>query len=160
MKSSSLNRRSSQMGNPIEEFPKLKRWAVIGVSNDRDKYGNKIYRDLRNAGYEVYAVNPKLAEVEGDTCYPSVGDLPVLPEVVDVVVPPAVSEKVVEDCLARGIKNIWFQPGSESDTAIEKARRGGMTVVADACIMLLGAWPLKRRGSAPENGCKWAFPGA
>ncbi len=124
------------MGNPLEEFPKMKRWAVVGVSTDREKYGNKIYLDLRNAGYEVYAVNPKLDEVEGDRCYPSLDDVPVTPDVVDVVVPPAVAEKVVEDCLAKGVKNIWFQPGSESDEAIAKAEQGGMTVVSNACIMI------------------------
>lgn len=124
------------MGNALEEFPKLRRWAVVGVSQDRTKYGNKIYRDLRDAGYEVYGINPKLTEVEGDTCYASLKDLPQKPEVVDLVVPPQASEKVVEDCLALGIQNIWFQPGSESDEAIQKAKDGGMTVVADACIMI------------------------
>jgi uncharacterized protein len=124
------------MQNPLEEFPKLRCWVVVGVSEDRSKYGNKIYRDLKDAGYQVYGVNPKLEKIEGDTCYPSLKDLPVVPEVVDLVVPPQVSEKVVDDCLALGIQNIWFQPGSESDIAIEKAEKGGMTVVSNACIMI------------------------
>ncbi len=124
------------MDNPLELFPKLRTWAVIGVSNDRNKYGNKIFRDLREAGYTVYAVNPKLTEVEGEPCYASLKDLPDKPEVVDVVVPPAVAEKIVDDCLEQNIQNIWFQPGSESDQAIKKAKAGGMTVVANACIMI------------------------
>ena len=124
------------MSNYVAEFPKYRKWAVIGVSDDREKYGNKIYRDLRNAGYQAYAINPKLSTVEGDTCYASLKDLPELPDVVDLVVPPAVSLKVVEECLALGIKRIWFQPGSESEEAVKKAQDGGMEVVHDACIMI------------------------
>jgi predicted CoA-binding protein len=124
------------MNNPMAEFPKLRKWVVVGVSEDRSKYGNKIYRDLRDAGYEAYAVNPKLSEVEGDPCYASLKALPVKPEVVDLVVPPQVSEKVVDECIELGIKNIWFQPGSESEAALEKARAAGMIVVHDACIMI------------------------
>ncbi len=124
------------MSNYIAEFPKYRKWAVVGVSEDRAKYGNKIYRDMRDAGYTVFAVHPKLQTVEGDPCYASVKDLPEIPDVVDLVVPPAASLKVVEDCLAAGIKRIWFQPGSESDEAVQKAKDGGMEVVHDACIMI------------------------
>lgn len=124
------------MSNYIAEFPKHRKWAVVGVSEDREKYGNKIYRDLRAAGYQVFAVNPKLQTVEGDPCYASLKDLPEKPDVVDLVVPPAVSLKVVQDCLEAGIKRIWFQPGSESEEAVQKAQDGGMEVVYDACIMI------------------------
>ena len=124
------------MSQFISEFPKYRTWAVIGVSDDRSKYGNKIFRDLRDAGYTVYAVHPKNTLVEGAQCYPSVKDLPTVPDVVDVVVPPAAGLKVVEDCLAAGIKRIWFQPGSESEEAIAAAQAGGMEVVFDACIMI------------------------
>lgn len=120
----------------LTEFPKYKTWAVIGVSDDRSKYGNKIYRDLRDAGYTVYAVHPKNTTVEGDPCYPSVKSLPTKPDVVDVVVPPTAAMQVVQDCLEQGIKRIWFQPGSENDDAIAAAQAGGMDVVFDACIMI------------------------
>lgn len=62
-------------------------WAVVGASNDTSKYGNRIYRDLRAAGYKVFAVNPNESTVEGDPAYPSVLDLPEPVAVVDVVVP-------------------------------------------------------------------------
>ena len=122
--------------NPLEEFPTLRKWAVVGVSSDREKYGNKIYRDLREAGYIVYAVNPKLSDVEGDRCYPSLKDLPEKPDVVDVVVPPPVGIHVVDDALGQGIQRIWFQPGSESEESVQKAQESGMTVVSNACIMI------------------------
>jgi len=124
------------MSNSVSEFPKYRKWAVVGVSENREKYGNKIYRDLRDAGYTVFAVNPKLSTVEGDPCYASLQDLPEVPDVVDLVVPPAASLQVVEEALAAGIKRIWFQPGSESSAAVDKARAAGMEVVYDACIMI------------------------
>lgn len=122
--------------NPMTDWPKLQPWAVIGVSADREKYGNKIYRDLRHSGYKVYGVNPKLAEIEGDPCYPDLASLPEKPAVVDMVVPPAAALSVVEACHQAGISRIWFQPGSESDEAIAKAEAYGIAVIANACIML------------------------
>ena len=124
------------MSNLWDEFARCRTWAVIGVSADRSKYGNKIYQDLRNAGYTVYAINPKLTEVEDTPCYPNLASLPEKPQVVDVVVPPAVGDAVVDECLALGLTRIWFQPGSESESAIAKAQAGGMQVVSDACIMI------------------------
>ena len=124
------------MSNIWNEFANCRIWAVVGVSDSREKYGNKIYRDLREAGYTVYAINPKLTEVEGTPCYSSLSALPETPDVVDVVVPPAVSEAVVDECLKLGLKRIWFQPGSESEAAIAKAEAAGMQVVSDACIMI------------------------
>lgn len=124
------------MDNPLAEFPKLRTWAVVGVSADSSKFGHKIYYDLKNAGYRVYGINPRLDELDGDKIYPGLADLPEVPEVVNVVVPPQVAESVVDACLALGVRNIWFQPGAESDKAIAKAEAGGMNVVANACIMI------------------------
>lgn len=122
--------------NPMELFPTLKTWAVIGVSENREKFGNKIYQDLRNAGYTVYGVNPKLENIEGDPCYKDLASLPEKPDVVNVVVPPQLGLSVVKQCVEQDIKNIWFQPGAESDEAVDKARELGMNVVANACIMI------------------------
>jgi len=118
------------------EFPRQRRWAVVGVSESREKYGNKIYRDLKEAGYEVYGVNPKLETIEGDRCYASLADLPTKPDVVNVVVPPQAGVAVVNDCLKLGLKRIWFQPGAESEEAVLLAQKNGMDVVHDACIMI------------------------
>ena len=124
------------MSGQLDEFAKLRRWAVVGVSEDREKYGNIIFRDLKAAGYEVYAVNPKLSQVEGSPCYPSLTALPAKPEVVNLVVPPQATVGVIAECLKLGLQRVWFQPGSESDEAMAAAEAGGMQVVANACIMI------------------------
>lgn len=119
----------------LEWLRRSNRIAVIGVSQDPAKYGHQVYRDLRTTGFRVYAVNPRVAEVLGDRCYPSLHALPEKPDVVSTVVPPAVTEEIVRECNALGIERVWMQPGSESEAAIEFCRRHNITVVFGVCIM-------------------------
>lgn len=111
-------------------------FAVVGVSRDPKKYGYQVYKDLKNAGYKVYAVNPNAQEILGDKCYPDLESLPVKPDVVDVVVPPKVTEHIVETCKRLGITKVWMQPGSESEKAIKFCKENGIDVVYGVCIMI------------------------
>ncbi len=79
-------------------------FTVIGVSSNPAKYGHQIYKDLKEVGYVVYAVNPNIDTVSGDRCYHSLSELPEKPDVVDVVVPPKVTEKIVVECRDLGLK--------------------------------------------------------
>jgi predicted CoA-binding protein len=110
-------------------------FAVVGASREPQKYGHQVYRDLRNAGYKVYAVNPNANEVMGDKCYPSLDALPAKPDVVDVVVPPKITEQIVETCKELGITKVWMQPGSESELAIKFCEENGIEIVHGVCIM-------------------------
>jgi predicted CoA-binding protein len=121
----------------IQEFLRKENvFAVIGVSQNPEKYGHQVYKDLKEAGYAVYPVNPHIDEVLGDHCYHSLSDLPEKPDVVDTVVPPAVTEKIVAKCKALGIDKVWMQPGSESEQAIEFCEKNGIKVVHDVCVMV------------------------
>lgn len=110
--------------------------AVVGASRDPEKYGHQVYRDLKEAGYAVYPVNPNAAEILGDRCYPDLKSLPVKPDVVNVVVPPEVTEEVVKSCKELGITKVWMQPGSESEKVIEYCESNGLDVVYGVCIMV------------------------
>lgn len=120
----------------IQDFINRRVWAVVGVSHDPAKYGHRIFRDLRATGYVVYGVNPKGGQVDGQTLYRSLADLPEKVEVVDIVVPPQVTEGVVKEAHRLGLTRIWMQPGAESEAAIEWAEAHGMEVVHDACAMI------------------------
>ena len=120
----------------IADFVGRRVWAVVGASQDRRKFGNRIYRSLRDAGYTVYPVNPKGGELEGAKVYPELAALPETPEVIDLVVPPAVTVKVVEDAHRLGLDRIWMQPGAESETAIQYCQEHAMEVIYDACAMV------------------------
>jgi predicted CoA-binding protein len=111
-------------------------FAVVGASRDPRKYGYQVYKDLKNAGYQVYPVNPKAQEILGDKCYPSLENLSIKPDVVDVVVPPKVTEQVVETCKKLGITKVWMQPGSESGDAIKFCEENGIQIVHGMCVMI------------------------
>lgn len=120
----------------IPDFVNRRVWAVVGASEDRSKFGNRIFRDLRDAGYTVYPVNPKGGEFEGAKVYPSLAELPQPPEVIDLVVPPAVTEQVVKEAHELGLTRVWMQPGAESEAAIAFCREHGIQVVHGACAMV------------------------
>jgi predicted CoA-binding protein len=111
-------------------------FAVVGASRDPKKYGHQVYKDLKNSGYEVYAVNPNADEVLGDKSYPNLESLPVKPDVVDVVVPPKVTEDVVKTCKKLGVRKVWMQPSSESEKAIKFCEQNGIDVVHGVCVMI------------------------
>jgi len=119
----------------VREFLSQKRFAIVGASNRPEKYGNQIVRNLKERGYEVYPVNPRLPEVEGLTCYPDLPSIPVKVDVVDVVVPPEVTEQVVRQAAELGIERIWLQPGAESEAAIRFCEEQGLKVVHSLCVM-------------------------
>lgn len=124
------------MEDLIREFVHERVWAVVGVSHDPEKYGNRIFRDLRAAGYKVYGVNPKGGKVDGEPLYRSVADLPEMPAVFDLVVPPSVTEQVVREIHRLGGKRVWMQPGAESEGAIAYCREHGLDVVFGTCAMV------------------------
>jgi hypothetical protein len=124
-------------GKLITEFLDKKNvFAVVGASRIHRKYGHQVYKDLRNAGYNVYPVNPNTDEILGDKCYPSFESLPESPQVVDLVVPPKVTNQIVKVCKKLGIKKVWMQPGSESEEAIRFCRENGIDVVHGVCVMV------------------------
>ncbi|MCU4140686.1 MAG: putative CoA-binding protein [Methanophagales archaeon] len=121
----------------LEEFLRPSHvFAVVGATPKREKYGYKIFKSLKEAGYKVYAVNPNHEEIEGERCYASLSELPEKPDVVDIVVPPAVTEQIVREAHRLGIKKIWMQPGAESEEAIKFCEEHGISVIHGLCVML------------------------
>ncbi|MCP8312387.1 MAG: CoA-binding protein [Candidatus Methylarchaceae archaeon HK02M1] len=110
--------------------------AVVGASRDPKKYGHQVYRDLKEAGYKVYPVNPNADEILGDKCYPDLESLPTKPNVVDIVVPPKVTEEIVKTCKELGITKVWMQPGSESEGAINFCKENAIDCIHGLCIMV------------------------
>ena len=123
------------MQNLIKDFLKQKRFAVIGSFRNESKYAYQILRTLKNKGYEVYPVNPRLKEVDGLTCYHSIKDISEPVDVVDIVTPLAVTEKIVRECKEKGITRVWIQPGAESEDAIKFCKDNGIKVVYNLCVM-------------------------
>lgn len=122
----------------IDVFFASKAFGVVGASADRHKYGNKVLRVYLQKNLKVVPVNPREQEIEGVPCVASVMDLPDGVTSISVITPPMVTEEVVEMAARKGIRNIWMQPGAESDRAVESCRRNGINVIADgSCILVV-----------------------
>jgi predicted CoA-binding protein len=107
------------------------RIAVLGVSRDPEKYGHEVFEVLREH-HQVFPVNPKVDEIDGERCYRSLEELPESPDLIVLALAPAVSETVVATCLDRGAV-IWLPPGCATERAAELARAGGAEVLTDIC---------------------------
>lgn len=110
-------------------------WAVVGANQDTEKYGNMIYRKLKTRGYQVYAVNPMYDTVDGDKCYKNLSELPVKPEVIDMVVSPKRGKAVIEEAAKLGIKYVWLQPGTFNDELLSMIDELGLISV-QACVLV------------------------
>jgi hypothetical protein len=120
---------------PAEVLNKKNVFAVVGASRTPEKYGYKAFKALKDAGYDVYPVNPNANEILGDKCYPSLSALPQIPDVVNIVVPHEVTEGIVKECKLLGIKNVWMQPGAESEKAIKYCEANGINMLYGVCVI-------------------------
>ena len=121
----------------INQFLAGKRFAVVGASANREKYGNKVLRVYQQRKLNVVPVNPSGGEIEGLTAYTDLASVPGTIDGVSIITPPKVTDGAVAQALALGIKNIWMQPGAESPAAIELAEQAGANVIADGpCILV------------------------
>lgn len=112
-------------------------FAVVGASDDRAKFGNKVLRCYWDHGLTAYPVNPKRATVEGQPCFSKLADVPGPLHGVSLITQPDVGETIVEEAAALGIERLWFQPGSESPRALAAARRHKMSVIAGGpCVLV------------------------
>ena len=85
----------------------------------------------------MFGVNPRLNQLDGEPIYPDLQSLPEVPEAISLVVPPAISEQIVQQAHQLGIRRVWMQPGSESAAAIEFCQQNDIDVIHSQCIMVL-----------------------
>jgi predicted CoA-binding protein len=125
------------IGKTIDTFLAAPSFAVVGASDDPNKYGYKCYACFLQNMRKAFPVNPRAQTVMGNPAYASLASLPEKVESVSVITPPAVTEKVVEEAIACGVKNIWMQPGAESQAAVDRARQAGLNVIAGGPCLLV-----------------------
>ncbi len=124
-----------------DEFLAQRRIAVAGVSRtDANAPANLIFRKLRDAGHEMFAVNPNGGEMEGTAAYVDLAAIPGGVDAVVVATPPAASEQVVREAVALGVRRIWmhrsFGEGSVSASAVAYCRDHDVRLIAGACPMM------------------------
>ena len=120
----------------IQDFMAQHELAVAGVSRDKRKFGTAVYLDFKSKGYHVYAINPNATEIDGDKCYASLADLPGPVGGLVCAAKPAVTEELVRQAAAAGIKRVWIQQGAESKAAVDFCKQNGIDVVYGECIFM------------------------
>jgi predicted CoA-binding protein len=115
--------------------------AVIGASSHPHKFGNRAVRAFLKQGYTVVPINPNEPEVEGLKTYPSVLDVPGTIDMASFYVPPEIGERVIDDVARKGIAEVWFNPGAESDALIARARSLGIQPIVACSVIAIGQNP-------------------
>jgi predicted CoA-binding protein len=115
--------------------------AVIGASRDRQKFGNRALRAYRQQGYDVIAINPHEAEVEGAPTYASVLDVPGAIDMATMYVPPQIGIRVLEEIAKKNIPELWVNPGAESDELLSRASELKLKPIVACSIIAIGMDP-------------------
>lgn len=118
------------------EISKDYTYAIIGASNNTGKYGHRVLKDLKAAGFKVVPINPNEKEILGLKVYPTVADYQDKIDVAVFIVPPQVTEKVLKEVKEVGIDKVWMQPGADSEAAIKYCKDNNLDCVTEDCIMI------------------------
>jgi predicted CoA-binding protein len=115
--------------------------AVVGASVNRRKYGNRAVRAFAQQGYRVIPVNPHETMVEGLPAVPSLTDIHEPIDIVTIYVPPEIGIGLIDAVAAVRAKEVWLNPGAESDALVAKARSLGIEPIQACSIMGVGLAP-------------------
>jgi predicted CoA-binding protein len=127
---------SSPAADPITDLLKrAKTIAVVGLSNSplRPSHGVSAY--MQSHGYRIIPVNPEIHGALGEKAYASLLDVPEKIDIVNIFRRPEVVEEVVDQAIQLKIPAVWMQEEVINEAAAEKARKAGMFVVMDRCIL-------------------------
>jgi len=148
----------------VGAFLQGRRFAVAGVSRQSAQAANAVFRKLKDAGFEVYPVNPNATTVEGQPCYRSIGDVPGPLDGVVIATAPAAAADVVRQCADAHVPRVWFHrsfgDGSVSDEAVRECEARGITPIVGGCPLMFCEpvdvahrcmrWWLQRQGRVPK----------
>jgi len=127
---------ASSAGDPASELLKTSRTiAVVGLSSRRHRPSYGVAQYLQSVGYRVIPVNPAETEVLGEKCYARLEDVPDSVDIVDVFRRSEFVLEVVESAIRIRARGVWMQEGVMHPEAAERARRAGLVVVMNACIL-------------------------
>ncbi|MBU1701947.1 MAG: CoA-binding protein [Candidatus Eisenbacteria bacterium] len=115
--------------------------AIIGASPDRKRYANKAIRAWQKQGWTVIPVNPTYEEIEGLKTYPTLADIPGPVNVASLYVSPRVGITILDAIAAKGIKDVYVNPGAESDDLVKKAVSLGLQPIVACSILAIGEHP-------------------
>ena len=123
-------------GDPILELlSRVRTIAVVGLSNSplRPSHGVSVY--MQSQGYRIIPINPQIQESLGQPAYPTLLDVPEKIDLVDVFRRPEFVDEIVDQAIELKIPAIWLQEDVINEPAAERAKKAGIFVVMDRCIL-------------------------
>lgn len=111
-------------------------YAIVGASNNPDKFGYKVLKDLKDNGYKTIPINPKEEKILDQKTYHTLSDCIEKIEVVVFITPPQITKKVLEECVKIKINKVWFQPGSNDQNCVDFCSQNSIECIANSCIMI------------------------
>ncbi len=120
----------------IEQFLANEPIAMAGVSRNPKKFGRLAYEELSRKGLRLMAINPNLDSINGSVCYAGIKDLPEEVRSLIVMTKKDQTAKVIEEALAKGIKNIWIQQSSETPEALALLKGKEVNLITNQCILM------------------------
>ncbi len=115
--------------------------AIIGASSARHKFGNRAVRAYLRQGWTVYPVNPNESQIEGLPTFPTVSAIPGPVDRASLYVPPGVGLGMLDEIQRKGIRELWVNPGAESDALIARAEQLGLDPIQACSIVDIGERP-------------------
>lgn len=123
-------------GDPVTQILKSSRTiAVVGLSSRRFRPSYGVSEYLQSVGYRIIPVNPGETEVLGEKSYATLEDIPEKVDIVNVFRRSEFVPEIVESAIRIGARGVWMQEGVIHSDAAERARRAGLFVIMDACIL-------------------------
>lgn len=119
-----------------ENFLSLKSIGLVGVSEKPEKFGNMIFRELKEKKYNVYQLHPNQNTLNNNPCYKTVAEVP---EKLEGIIINAKSNKVIpiiKEFHEQGISNFWIQRGAHSDEAAQYCIDNGINAINGKCILM------------------------
>lgn len=107
--------------------------AVVGLSSNPSRASNGVAGYMKRQGYKIIPVNPREEQVFGEKSYPTLADVPIKIDLVDVFRRSEEAGKVVDEAIKVGAKAVWLQEGVIDNAAAERAQEAGLLVVMDRC---------------------------
>lgn len=126
----------SKQSDPIYGLlSRAKTIAVVGLSESPMRASHGVSAYMQTAGYKIIPVNPRITEALGEIAYPSLLDVPGKIDFVDVFRRPEFVDEIVDQAIQLKIPAIWLQEGVINERAAAKARKAGIFVVMDLCVL-------------------------
>ncbi|MFH1241665.1 MAG: CoA-binding protein [Pseudomonadota bacterium] len=119
----------------VDILQKCRKIAIVGLSPKESRDSNRVAKYLVGRGYEVVPVNPGQREILGKPCFKSLKDIPFGVDMANLFLNPSRVPPVVDEAIELGVRVIWMQLGVVHNKSAAKARKAGVQVVMDRCIM-------------------------